>query len=265
MKIQRNEIIEQIKYCKEEGWKVIPLAHNSKCPPKQTDNYQTWGKLRELPINENIKECARYFKYNEISMPNIGIITGKENNLVVLDFDNAKGRYFFEKFIEDEIISTPTPSVITPRGIHLYYSYNNWESLHIQTYINLVEGVNVYSTGAYVVAVPSIVQEHKYHWLDGTMGLSPTPLPDSFITLMKTRYIEEEVTILPVNVKRSVNIKEHHGHELHKIGSALRRDGFNIYEIRALLSQSNATRCKSALSEEKLSKIIDFIFKDETK
>lgn len=102
---------------------------------------------------------------------NIGLLTGKINNLTVLDIDvKDNGIKYFKKFMQDhnEII---TPTVKSPGGsYHFYFKYN--PRISNMNRISIDEkrvGWDIRSTGGIITSPPSIYPgtNKRYKWLPG--------------------------------------------------------------------------------------------------
>lgn len=126
-----NRLDDAMRYI-EYGWNPIPLGEKSKRSVVDWKIYQEQRATKE--------DVKRWFKDTN---NNVGIVTGKISNLVVIDCDNedAVDWYYFN--------TNPSGrSVITPRGLHFYHSYA--PSRNRQK-----NGLDVRSDGGYIVAPSS--------------------------------------------------------------------------------------------------------------
>jgi putative DNA primase/helicase len=100
----------------------------------------------------------------------IGLPTGEINRIVVVDIDGADG----EQSIADAGGLPAAPTVITGRGLHVYFSADSAPTM--RNAAGLRPGVDVRANGGYVVAPPTLhVSGPRYAWVEG-LGLG-TPLP----------------------------------------------------------------------------------------
>jgi len=122
-----------VNYVFKMGWSVIPLRPREKLPIRE------WKEFQErLPEPEELKE---WFENTE---NNIGIVTGKISNLVVVDADNG----------DDHPFGLHTPmKVKTSKGFHLYFSYTG--EIHNTVRID-GQAVDIRADGGLCVAPPSI-------------------------------------------------------------------------------------------------------------
>lgn len=148
------------------GWAVFPISPGGKMPAisKKAGGRGVLDATKDV---EQIRAWARRFPH-----ANVGVACGTISNLTVLDFDPKNG--------SGETIRTlkaagrsfkPTVAARTPSGgWHLYY-------LHASEVLNskslLGKGIDVRTTGGYVVAPPSRVDGGGiYSWRDAP-GLTP--------------------------------------------------------------------------------------------
>lgn len=139
-------ILEDAKRCADMGLSVIPLNGKVPCiadwPKKATKDVET---LREW--------------FSE-GLHNIGLPTGKENGLVVLDFDEKeKAREFFKTW--KNMVGCITE---TRRGIHMYFSYPDFD---VGNSSDREAKIDVRGKGGQVVYPHSMVGEHIYRFVEG--------------------------------------------------------------------------------------------------
>jgi replicative DNA helicase len=150
------------------GWRVFPVhtptegggcsCGNAECDPKN------WGKH---PVSRLVPHGCHDATTDEAtirgwwaSMPsaNVAIATGRASGLWVLDLDHEDAWGALEDILEDA--PTPTFRVVTGRGLHLYYLWE--EGLGNRTHI--LKGrlgpsaptIDVRAAGGYVLAPPSL-------------------------------------------------------------------------------------------------------------
>jgi len=153
------------------GWAVFPLSPGSKLPAisKKAGGQ---GVLDASKDEAQIREWARRFP-----RANIGIACGKISGITVLDFDLKTGAMeTIARFRSQKRLFNPTVTARTPSGgWHLYYRYApdllNSKSL-------LGPGIDVRTTGGYVVAPPSTLEDGKgYAWRMPPLGPDLPPMP----------------------------------------------------------------------------------------
>lgn len=139
---------EQANEYDDLGWNVIPIRPNEKKPLIKWKDRQERRATKE--------ELKRWFLGTR---NNIGIVTGKISNLVVLDCDN-------ERAIDDYYFKTSPSgvSVKTANGRHFYHSYTAFGN-------RANNGLDIRGDGGLVMAPPSIHPSGiRYEWdIDGPM------------------------------------------------------------------------------------------------
>jgi hypothetical protein len=155
----------------ELGWAVFPLAPGSKIPAiskKQGGQ----GVLDASKDRAQIEQWARRFPH-----ANVGIACGAVSGITVIDFDPKGGSV--ETVRQMKALGRefkPTVSVRTPSGgWHLYYAYLSWAT---NSKSLLGKGIDVRTTGGYVVAPPSRLDGGGlYRWHLAPLGAEIARMP----------------------------------------------------------------------------------------
>lgn len=139
----------------EAGYQILPLWPNAKNPRIGED----WPEF-EIKAGE----IRRWFQAKN----NLGVITGKRSNLVVLDFDEKEaGRAFYAE--HREMLKT---IVETRNGVHFWFQH---------TGENVGNGKHKYGDirgdGGQVVAPVSEVKDWTYHFVEGHPLVRASELP----------------------------------------------------------------------------------------
>ena len=151
----------------ERGWKVFPLAYGSKKP--------TEGSRGLHDATTNKQQISEWWQTDPTL--NIGIATGQESNLTVIDIDGQTGLDSYATIVS-QFPKQQTRVVKTPKGHHLYFQYN--EEFH--TGAGFLDGLDVRTNGGYVVAPPSMVNDQQYYVVKNR-DINPIPIsvaPDVF-------------------------------------------------------------------------------------
>ena len=97
---------------------------------------------------------------------NIGILTGKVNNITVLDIDEKLNGMQYWKYISKQYDENITPMVKSPTGLHIYFKYNKKIPT---TYRIKVDGKkigwDIKSDNSVITSPPSIIGDKKYKWI----------------------------------------------------------------------------------------------------
>jgi len=127
------------------GWSVIPFRAGTKRPMVRWRQFQT-----ARPSEDTLR---RWFADHPDA--NLGIVTGRVSDLVVLDIDPKFGGD--DSLIELEHRHGPlpeTPEVLTGGGgRHLYFRHPGGE---LRNRVNLLPGIDLRGDGGVIVAPPSI-------------------------------------------------------------------------------------------------------------
>lgn len=131
----------------EDKFKVFPLVPCSKIPAVE-------GGLKVATI-----DTAQIVRWWSQRPWNIGIATGEQSNLVVVDLDGGEAVQWWA-----EAEHQPTRLVKTTKGFHLYYRYP--AGLNIRNSASkIAPGVDIRGNGGYVVAPPSLHKSgNQYTW-----------------------------------------------------------------------------------------------------
>jgi len=147
---------------------------------KCKESFIPWKEYQtRLPTKE---EVTKWFTENPSA--NIAIITGPVSNLVVFDFDKISA---FEEV--QEIGGLPESTIVarTGRGFHVYIKYPDF---NVSISPNADFGLDIKSTGGYVVAPPSIHGSgSQYEWVEGSSikDVAPAPCTPWMIEYLKNK------------------------------------------------------------------------------
>ena len=94
--------------------------------------------------------------WREHPKANIGVRTGVESDLTVLDFDGEEGHQSFQDYLAP--LLPPTRTHASPNGFHLFYSYTP----DLKQTAGILTGVDIRSDGGYIIMPPSIVLGRPY-------------------------------------------------------------------------------------------------------
>ena len=174
-----NNRSEYINYYIDEGRKIFPCKVNEKKPiiaggfknaSSDPDQIKTWW--------ENHPDA------------NIGLVTGKDANLVVIDVDvkdNAGGIKSLKQ-LENNYGQFDTLMVHSPSGgIHYYFEYpqGNYD---IRSTTGLRPGIDVRANGGYIIAPGSTVDGIPYQFDDKDKEIAE--LPDELLKILITKSIK---------------------------------------------------------------------------
>jgi energy-coupling factor transporter ATP-binding protein EcfA2 len=164
-----DELLHAVREYLTLGFSVIPLRFNSKQPA--LDGWSEF-QLRQPTTDEVQKWWSNGHQHG------IAIVCGKVSNLVVLDIDDETKFGVALKAIGE--VLPDTPIVRTRKGWHLYFRYP--ANRIVRRHDRLSDwGAELRGDGCYVVAPPSVVGGHRYHWAKRNgkrMALGEVPLAE---------------------------------------------------------------------------------------
>jgi len=108
---------------------------------------------------------------------NLGVVTGEDSGVWVLDVDIKNGAKGFESLSTLQEKHGPLPPTLvattTSGGKHFYFIHP--PSLGVRNRTALLSGIDVRGNGGYVVAPPSIIDGSQYTWDDENAVIADAP------------------------------------------------------------------------------------------
>jgi len=161
----RTTLKEALAYCKL-GLSVIPLKRDKRA-------YESWQKYQ----NEQATEQQIIKWWNMYPDANVGIVTGKISDLLVIDVDSREAL----QALKDHLSDVKTPVAVTPKGWHYYFRNSD----NVKNMVKFIKGCDVRAEGGYVVAPPSVNDKGQfYKWRVSTEEVRPARLPGSLMKLL---------------------------------------------------------------------------------
>jgi hypothetical protein len=184
---------------------------------------------------------------------NIGIVTGRISNLVVIDVDDRNGgAETLEGLETTHKMLPPTLTAATGNGLHYYFRAPQTELRSSSG--TLGDGIDLRADGGCVVAPPSLHSNGKlYEFVDPSQPIAE--LPTWMVRLASSKRDdpapEDESTI------HAGSRNDH----LVRIGGRLRYEGQSGEQILAKLLVANTARCYPPLAENEVASIADSMAK----
>lgn len=167
------------------GWRVFPLASFSKIPA--ISSKKGGQGCKDATDDEELLGTwdRRY------PNANLGLACGQQSGVIVIDFDQRNGSDETIKLLASRRqYFPPTVEVRTwSGGTHLYY---RWLPEIKNSKSKLGPGIDVKTTGGYVVAPPSRIKcsetgkTGKYEWVNSPLGGELPRLPQWAVVALKT-------------------------------------------------------------------------------
>jgi len=157
---------EYFKYYAGMGLKTFPCGRNKKSP-------LTKNGFKDASSDKQVINDWR----DRYPNANIGLPTGKINNLVVVDVDvkNDAGGMDSLKQLQDECGEFDTRIVHTPSGgLHFYFKYPQ-DVDTIKNRTNMKPGIDIRAVGGYVIAPGSSIDGNYYKFDDADKEVAELP------------------------------------------------------------------------------------------
>jgi hypothetical protein len=238
-----------LAYCRK-GLPVIPLQPRDKRPLIEWAEYQT-ATATESEVSDWWKKWPD---------ANIGIVTGKISDIIVLDVDGEPGI----KTLKQERLQIPP--TLTARtgggGFHYVFKHPGGE---IRNFCRKLPSLDLRGDGGYVVAPPSVHNSgNVYEWI---LKEPPAPVPEWLLKLIVRESREAERTP-PERWVQLVTEGTDEGERnasLASLAGHLLRRYVDPYLTLELLLLWNESRCKPPLSEEEVRRTVDSVAKAEAR
>ena len=247
MEISRKEYF---KYYILRGLQVFPCGCNKKSP-LTTNGFKDASSDKQV-IND---------WWDKHPDANIGLPTGKANNLVVVDVDvknDADGMASLKQ-LQDECGEFDTRVVHTPSGgLHFYFKYP--QDVHtIKNRTNMKPGIDIRADGGYVIAPGSSINGNYYEFNDADKEI--TELPKKLLELLTSRRVgansnfDAEYKVSAGEVMYGVE-QGSRNHSVFRLASKLRGDDVprEVAENQILIASHN---CNPPLPESEALRCLD--------
>jgi len=258
--------LKQILSYTEMGWRVLPIhfRKDNMCSCGSVDcssplKHPTFSSWDEKATDNKSMISARWEREPRY---NVGILTGKKSNLVVLDIDNKEGQNLFNN------LSSNDPETVISKtgsgGRHYFYLYDEGfaedSGGKISNKVRFLDGMDIRAEGGFVVAPPS---EHNsgnfYEWINSPKEFQVQPLPEWLKDAIKNNTSQK--TKDTANILKDLNITKEipHGRRndvLFRLSAALHRNfGFEIEDVKPVVENVNDKYCNPSLPKKEIEQI----------
>lgn len=173
-----------IKYAKR-GYRVLPLHSPNKIGVCScgNENCQNVGKHPRTQHGFKDASCDPEIIqewWGRWPNANIGLVTGKESDLLVLDVDPRHGGDESLKKLQEMIGLLPETTVAHSGsgGSHYFFKYPPNVDIGNSTCVGGFEGLDIRGRGGYIVAAPSLhVSGGRYEFISDLSHIAPVPQP----------------------------------------------------------------------------------------
>ncbi len=260
-----STLTEALDYTKR-GWLTVPL-HNPKqgvCSCRKK-NCGSPGKHPRTAhgLKDASKDAAQIKSwFQQWPEANVGIVTGRESGLLVLDVDGEDGKASLQALTAMHGALPKTLCVMTGRtgedgnrkGCHYYFRAPAGELIRNSAGI-LGKGLDIRGEGGYVVAPPSLHPSGRlYQWLAPEQPLADAPV---WLLAKLSEAKPEQRQGAPAQPgTQQTSIGEGGRNDaLARLGGAMRRKSMTPAAIEAALLVENAARCTPPLPDAEVREI----------
>lgn len=197
---------------------------------------------------------------------NIGLATGADSGVIVLDWDGPPG-YGTRNMLQAKHGNLPvTVTAATGKGAHEYYRYPSGLDVRNRQNQPLMPGFDLRGNGGYVLAPPSLHPSGKrYAWKRDPWDWDLQDLPDEFVELIH-RPPAASSWGAPSNWKsfldEVVEGSERHARCARLWGYLIQRETDPSFGF-SMVRMFNDAKCRPPLPEEELQRLADDIAKRE--
>lgn len=250
-------LLEHALYYAKRGWKVFPCTHVNPDGTCSCGNPEC-KRIAKHPVGSLVPNGCKDATLDPDQIRawwgshgwNIGISTGVESNLVVVDIDDPKGWNEVKKNV-----NVPSDTVIVRTGsggTHLYFQANGNRVSNSQSAI--APGVDIRGEGGYVIAPPSVHASGKLYEF---LSRSDAELADFPAALL----VRTKKTAPPSGNCEAV-VEGGRDSFLFSVGIANRRNGAKRELISQVLHTINQERCRPPLSAAEVDRIVAHVAED---
>ncbi len=256
--IKRDSTLDMALQYANKGLNVIPIAYGDKRPI-----LSNW--TQECSIQP--KKIISWF---ENKQSNIGIVTGRISNIIVIDIDtkgNLDGRQSIaEKEAELDCYLPPTVTAKTQSGgLHLFYKYPQGIN-KITGHVGILPQVDIRADGNQVVVFPSKGSKGDYEWVTSPFDSSFATLPKAWKMFICGEDTDNKIKIprrayrlpdfIPAGLRHS---------NLLSYACSLSNKGMGETEIAGAVREANRTVCEIPITDSiELQNIIDWAIDQKT-
>ena len=234
-----------------KGLRVFPCIERSK-KPAIDDN------LRRATTDPNL--ITGWWQARDF---NIGIATGPNSGIWVLDIDDDDGEALLRRLeIEHQEVLAPTVEAITGKGRHLYFRWPADCDIRNKQDVPIMSGIDVRGHGGYVLAPPSVHPSGKpYAWsVDSADCFADAP--EWLLELVTAKTHLKATATTPEAWRSFINQPvegSHRAHAIARLYGYLVRHYVDPIVALDLVRLFNALRCRPPLDDETLLRIVNAI------
>jgi hypothetical protein len=241
----------------KRGWRVFPV-----CPPVKGEC--TCGRacgspgkhphVKSWPTKATIdpKQISKWWQ--KWPNDNVGIATGKESRLLVIDVDGEAGNASLTELENAYGMIPATLTAKTARGRHFFFLHTDEMEIKCSAGTRLGDGIDVRAEKGYVVAPPSThATGFIYDWIRPDAALIEAP--HWLLDLLTAENICDASPLPLVDDGSPIISEGSRNITLTQIAGRLREQGQSQNEITAELLLINRDRCARPLQDDEVIRI----------
>jgi hypothetical protein len=179
---------------------------------------------------------------------NIGIVTGKESGLVVMDIDPRNGG---DVTFSNLCLAHGAPDTLSVKtggdGTHLVFQYPDGVEWVKGQANALGDGVDIKADGGYIVAAPSLhASGQRYQWAEPQAAIAP--LPDWLLASLVLPETKKEA-------RHGAIVEGGRNNYMASVAGRLKQEGKANGELFRLLQEENHLSCTPPLSDDEIEQV----------
>ncbi|MEI6080407.1 MAG: bifunctional DNA primase/polymerase, partial [bacterium] len=261
-KVQFKSNLEWAMYCVGRGWQVFPVHSvlDGRC---SCGNAECGNKGKHPRTPKGFKDATTDAQqieswWSKWPEANIGVLTGLESGLIVLDIDpRHEGFTSLNDLIKKHGALPKTYKVETGGGGEHYYFKSPEGGLKCRS--SVLDGIDVKADGGYVVGAGSS------HYTGGSYVVAEdaeiVEAPEWLVELTKTK---KSAFVIPTNSgeqgNKNIPLGERNS-TLTSLAGSMHHNGMSEESIRKALLSDNEIRCQEPLDDEEVNRIVNSVIK----
>jgi hypothetical protein len=228
------------------GWPIFPLAPGQKTPVTKHGH-----------LDATIDQSEITLWWSRCPKANIGLVTGKQSGIVVLDVDPRHGGDESLRTLQKEYGHLPETVMAFTGGGGVHYLFKYPDNTEIGSSAGVVGvGLDVKADRGYVVAPPSLHQNGRTYIWDDVHHPDSIPLaqiPNWLLARMQTKPVKGPIKLFVAPEKI---LGGQRNSTLYREARSLRAKGLSPQAIAAAIRKENEIKCSPPLDPKEVETII---------
>ncbi|RIV17908.1 DNA primase [Alicyclobacillaceae bacterium I2511] len=228
------------------GWRLFPVKRGNKHP------------ITKNGYKDATNDPTQYQKECDGKMHNIGLATGKQSGVWVLDVDIAHGGEESLNRLQKQFGKIPNTvkSKTQSGGSHLYFQCQ--ENMKLTNRVNVRPGIDIRADGGYVVLPPSKGPKGFYEWLYPPVRTEIAAAPTWLVQMVTKQSVKSNNDGLMSTLADGLT-EGSRNMGIAQLAGLLLSHGLNITMAWMLTSSYNKNYCIPPLDDQEILKIFQSI------